>query len=94
MKPNFRRFNFSMKPNFRIRFDFSINTVLEDSQFNSTPGSEIKRSLCEEVSQFFINTHMYAHKFQKIGYSGIIPFMHVGKNRYISTCNMKSLWAG
>ena len=25
MKPNFRiRFNFSMKPNFRIRFDFSM----------------------------------------------------------------------
>ena len=30
MKPNFRiRFDFSMKSNFRIRFDFSIKSVLE-----------------------------------------------------------------
>ena len=63
MKPNFRiRFDFSTIPNFRIRFDFSIILILGsdlisvssllDSQFNSTLGSKMKRSL----TKFIINT--------------------------------------
>ena len=54
MKHNFSiRFDFGIKPNFSIRFDFGIKHVLErDSQFNSTLGREMKRSL----AKFIIST--------------------------------------
>ena len=54
MKPYFRiRFDFSIKPNFGSDL-ISVSNPFQkrDSQFNSTLGSEIKRSL----AKFIINT--------------------------------------